>query len=84
MTDDHEYVIHPRRISEGGGTVAVLGHTTGSHLKLPDADESRQTLIWLAEVVDGALRSWTLVEDNPPNRRRFGLLDENGSTTRLT
>jgi hypothetical protein len=22
--------------------------------------------------------------NNPPNRRRFGLLDENGSTTRLT
>jgi SnoaL-like domain len=67
------YVIYPRRISEAGGTVAVLGHTTGSHLGLSDADESRQALIWLADVVDGALRNWVLVEDSPANRQRFGL-----------
>lgn len=71
-----DYVIYPRRIADGGGTVAVLGHTTGSHLELPDAEESRQTLIWLAEVVDGAVRTWTLVDDNPANRRRLGLLDQ--------
>jgi SnoaL-like domain len=68
-----DYVIYPRGISEAGGTVAVLGYTTGSHLGLPDAEESRQTLIWLADVVDGALRNWVLVEDSPVNRRRFGL-----------
>jgi hypothetical protein len=67
------YVIHPRRIAEVGGRVAVLGHTTGSHLGLPDAEESRQTLIWLADVIDGALSNWVLVEDNSANRRRFGL-----------
>jgi hypothetical protein len=66
-------VIHPRRIAEVGGSVAVLGHTTGSHLGLPDAEESRQTLIWLADVIDGALSNWVLVEDNSANRRRFGL-----------
>ncbi|HEY3057690.1 MAG TPA: hypothetical protein VGL99_01820 [Chloroflexota bacterium] len=53
--------------------MAVLGHTTGSHLALPDAEEQRMTLIWLAEVVDAKLRSWTLVEDSAANRQRFGL-----------
>jgi hypothetical protein len=66
-------VIYPRRIAERNGTVAVLGHTTGSHLALPDAEEQRMTLIWLAEVVDAKLRSWTLVEDSAANRQRFGL-----------
>jgi hypothetical protein len=68
-----DYVVHPRRIAESDGTVAVLGHTTGSHLDLPDAEESRLTLIWLAEIVEGALRSWTLIADNADNRRRLGL-----------
>jgi ketosteroid isomerase-like protein len=68
-----DYVIYPHRISDLGGTVAVLGHTTGSHLGLSDAEESRLTLIWLAEVADGAVRRWSLVEDNPENRRRLGL-----------
>jgi SnoaL-like domain len=67
------YVIYPHRISDLGGTVAVLGHTTGSHLGLPDAEESRLTLIWLADVADGVVRLWSLVEDNPANRRRLGL-----------
>src|SRR4051794_28983673 len=34
-----EYVIYPERIVEHDGQVAVLGHTTGSHLGLPDVDE---------------------------------------------
>jgi ketosteroid isomerase-like protein len=68
-----DYVIYPRQISDVGGTVAVLGHTTGSHLGLSDEEESRLTLIWLAEVVQGAVRRWSLVDDNAPNRRRFGL-----------
>src|ERR1700742_803325 len=35
-----EYVIYPRRLAERRGRVAILGHTTGSHLGLPDDDES--------------------------------------------
>jgi len=68
-----DYVIYPHRIAERLGTVAVLGHTTGSHLGLPDAEESRMTLIWVAEVENGKLRSWTLIADKPENRARFGL-----------
>jgi DNA-binding PadR family transcriptional regulator len=68
-----DYTIYPRAISERDGTVAVLGHTTGSHLGLPDEEERRRTLIWLAVASRGRARSWTLIEDNRPNRHRFGL-----------
>jgi ketosteroid isomerase-like protein len=68
------YVIYPHRIVErDGGRVAVLGHTTGSHLGLPDDNESALTLIWFAEVQDGHIRSWRLVEDTPDHRRELAL-----------
>jgi hypothetical protein len=68
------YLIYPHRIAESpDGFVAVLGHTTGSHLGLADAEEARQTLIWVAECLTGAIRSWTLIEDTPLNRARYGL-----------
>jgi limonene-1,2-epoxide hydrolase len=70
------YVIHPHRIAERAAVVAVLGHTTGSHLGLPDEEESQLTLIWVAEVVEGALHSWRLIEDTPDNRQRFRLQGE--------
>ena len=35
-----DYVIYPHRIALSGDTVAILGHTTGSHLGLPDEEES--------------------------------------------
>lgn len=73
FTSFPDYTIHPRAISERAGTVAVLGHTTGSHLGLPDAKERRRTLIWLAVAARGRARSWSLVEDNGPNRQQFGL-----------
>jgi hypothetical protein len=55
------------------GVVAVLGHTTGFHLGLADGEESRLTLIWVAECYRGAISGWTLVEDTPFNRERYGL-----------
>ena len=68
------YVIYPHRIAESPhGIVAVLGHTTGSHLGLADDEESRLTLIWVAECRSGAISGWTLVEDTPFNRERYGL-----------
>jgi hypothetical protein len=70
------YVIYPDRIVECAGEVAVLGHTTGSHLDLPDEEESQLTLIWLAEIVEGAIHSWRLIEDTPTNRQRLGLAGE--------
>jgi hypothetical protein len=68
-----DYVIYPRRIVGKDSMVAVLGHTTGSHLGLPDTEESELTLIWLAEVSDGALRMWRLVQDTPERRHEAGL-----------
>jgi hypothetical protein len=68
------YVIYPHRIAENPhGIVAVLGHTTGSHLGLADDEESRLTLIWVAECLSGATSGWTLIEDTPLNRERYGL-----------
>ncbi len=68
------YVIYPRAIAEpGGGRVAVLGHTTGSHLGLSDQEERRLSVIWLAEVQGGRLRCWRLLEDTPVNRSELGL-----------
>jgi hypothetical protein len=68
-----DYCIHPHRVSEDAGRVAVQGHTTASHLGLPEDEERPMTLIWVAEVVDEALRSWTLVPDTADNRRAYGL-----------
>ncbi len=35
------YVISPHHVVEHDGEVAVLGHTTGSHLGLPDGEEGQ-------------------------------------------
>ena len=56
------YVIHPHEMADRDGTVAILGHTTGSHLGLPAEQEGEIVVLWLAEVVDGAVRSWRLTE----------------------
>jgi hypothetical protein len=69
-----DYLIYPHRIAEcSREAVAVLGHTTGSHLLMTDADESRLTLIWVAQTCQSGVSSWTLVEDTPVNRDRYEL-----------
>jgi len=68
-----EYVIYPRLVAELDGRVAVLGHTTGSHLGLADEVERRLPLIWVAEVAQGCLRCWELVEDSEESRGQLGL-----------
>ena len=67
------YLIHPHRFAVQGRQVAILGHTTGSHLGLPDTEESKLTLIWIAVVEVGRVASWTLVEDTPQRRKELGL-----------
>jgi hypothetical protein len=69
-------VIHPHRIVESPRGVAILGHTTGSHLGLTDAEEARLTLIWVATTVQGTVTSWSLVEDTPSNRHEYLLGDD--------
>ena len=67
------YVIAPEQLAETRNRVAILGHTTGSHLGLPDDEERTQTLIWIVDVVDGQVAAWRLVEDTPTARRDHGL-----------
>ncbi|MCU1362062.1 MAG: hypothetical protein JWN99_3351 [Ilumatobacteraceae bacterium] len=69
------YLIYPERLAEHNGEVAVLGHTTGSHLGLPDAEEERFRLIWKARVEGGKLACWQLLEDSVERRRQCGLAD---------
>lgn len=76
-----EYVIHPRQITVRDGVVAVLGHTTGSHLGLPDDEEALETVIWSADVRDGALATWQVVADDPEVRRIHGFADDRPSAT---
>ena len=67
------YVIHRRQISEQDGIVAILGHTTGSHLGLSDDEERQLTLIWLAHTAGGRVTRWRLLEDRAGNRAAWGL-----------
>jgi hypothetical protein len=73
VTSFPSYVIYPHRFAARGGRVAVLGHTTGSHLGLPNLEESTITLIWIAEIESGQVRLWRLVEDTLKNRADLGL-----------
>ncbi len=68
-----DYVIYPRQMNERGGTVAILGHTTGSHLGQRDQDERIRTLIWLADIRHGRVTRWKLIEDNAESRDAWGL-----------
>jgi hypothetical protein len=67
------YVIHPHRIVEQEGSVAIVGHTTGSHLGLADDEERELTVIWIADTAGGTLSRWRLLEDTAANRRAVGL-----------
>lgn len=74
-----EYVIYPHRIAERDGRVAVLGHTTGSHLGLPDEVEAQLLVIWVAEVRDGELSLWRILDDSPAVRHELGLSLDGGT-----
>ncbi|WP_284746669.1 nuclear transport factor 2 family protein [Amycolatopsis sp. RTGN1] len=69
------YRICPLRIAEAGDRVAVLGYTVGSHLGLPDDEERLLPVTWTAEVTDGAVRVWRVLEDTADRRRELGLDD---------
>jgi ketosteroid isomerase-like protein len=68
-----EYVIHPRHLVADGDRVAILGTTTGSHLGLSDDEEQRLGVIWLADVRDGLVARWQLVDDTTAARQHAGL-----------
>jgi hypothetical protein len=68
-----DYVLYPHQLVARNAEVIVLGHTTGSHLDLPDEQESGLTLLWRALVRDGRLQLWQLIEDTPDRRVQFGI-----------
>jgi ketosteroid isomerase-like protein len=68
-----DYVIYPHQLVARNAEVIVLGHTTGSHLDLPDEQESELTLLWRATVRDGRLQLWQLIKDTPDRRVEFGI-----------
>jgi hypothetical protein len=47
--------------------------TTGCHLGLPDDEEMRLGVIWLAHVVDGRLSSWHVADDTAALREEPGI-----------
>ncbi|MGI8332733.1 nuclear transport factor 2 family protein [Actinomadura scrupuli] len=73
FADFPDYVLYPRTLAADGQMVAILGHTTGSHLGLDDDAEARLTLIWLVRARDGEVLSWTPLEDTPAHRSAYGL-----------
>jgi catechol 2,3-dioxygenase-like lactoylglutathione lyase family enzyme/ketosteroid isomerase-like protein len=73
LTSFPDYVIHPQRCAAEGPRVAILGATSGSHLRLPDAEELKMSLIWLCETAGGKVRSWRLVADTAEARAAHGL-----------
>jgi ketosteroid isomerase-like protein len=68
-----DYVVYPHQIAERDGRVAMLGHTTGSHPGLPDDEEARLLVVWVAETRDGALSVWRVLDDSPQLRHELGL-----------
>jgi 3-methyladenine DNA glycosylase AlkD/limonene-1,2-epoxide hydrolase len=69
-----DYKIYIRRIFKRGDEIALLGHTTGSHLKIQDVYEFHgEGVIWLAKVNNGKLSLWQLYNDTLDNRNKLNL-----------
>jgi ketosteroid isomerase-like protein len=73
MSSYPNYIIYPHQLAESDGRVAVVGHTTGSHLGLPDEQERALTVIWIALASRGRLSLWRITEDTPQHREELGL-----------
>ena len=67
------YHIYEHATGRRGEWIAVVGHTTGSHLELPDEEEEKLTLIWVADVVDGLVHTWRLEPDTIERRAWYGI-----------
>ena len=67
------YHIYEHAVGGRDQWVAVVGHTTGSHLQLPAEEEEQHTLIWVADVVDSHVHTWRLEPDTIERRAWYGL-----------
>lgn len=69
-----DYQIYVRQIFKDEDTIYLLGHTTGSHLNLPDEKEFHgEGVIWISKVRDGQLSLWQLINDSPDEMARLNL-----------
>lgn len=69
-----DYQIYIRRAFLTGDSVAIIGHTTGSHLNLPDAEEfHNEGVIWVSQVEDAKLTLWQILHDTVKNYQRLNL-----------
>jgi ketosteroid isomerase-like protein len=68
-----EYMIHLCAVHETPELVALVGRTTGSHLKLPRLAEFDETIIWTAKVLDGLVAEWRIWHDTPEVRSQLGI-----------
>jgi len=58
MREFPNYKIHVDHLFQGGDGVAIVGHTTGSHV--PADIEEKEVLVWTAEVTDGLISEWRI------------------------
>lgn len=76
LQDNPNYHIYIRQIFILDEGIAVIGHTTGSHLNLPDSAEfHNEGVIWVAQVAQGKLRQWQLYSDTVKNQLLLNLND---------
>ena len=55
------YRIHVNHVITSGNGAAILGRTTGSHVS-PEV-ETRETILWIAQIRDGLVAEWRLYSD---------------------
>jgi ketosteroid isomerase-like protein len=53
-----DYRIHVQHALQGGNGIAIVGHTTGSHVSAEI--EAREVLVWTAEVDSGKISAWRI------------------------
>jgi ketosteroid isomerase-like protein len=73
FTQFPDYMIHLAEAYILGDTIALIGRTTGSHAGQPRQEEFQGTIIWVAEIDQGKLRRWQLLDDTALNRTTLGL-----------
>jgi hypothetical protein len=56
-----DYKIHVHQVLIGGNGVAIIGKTSGSHV--PPEIEEEETVLWVAQVLDGLVSEWRIYSD---------------------
>ena len=67
-----DYRIYIRRIFLENDHVYLIGHTTGSHLNLPDVEEFHaEGVIWVSQVKQGKISLWEIHNDTLAQYKRL-------------